>query len=237
MADEVNRIEATITRRSVEASLQVTLRRLGETHADYAQWDDAVRNLYGTVKQDFVIENFVTSTTDPGVLRHASSCSTRMAAIVFGYHARSASSKNSGRGRLRAGDWPTMIAAMPRGRACAYSCPDRISRNEMGTRGGGDRPGRADLRRLQADAAPSRAILILSKAFDDEAIERLGEDYQIEGLASLLRPRRDLAFAVPVVDPTGTTMADLDLVATRDRQCGACARQPNPASRCSRWSR
>jgi len=65
MAGEVNRIEDTLTERAARAAVQSSLRRLGETNGDYAQWDDAVRNLYGTVDQDFVEETFVASTEDP----------------------------------------------------------------------------------------------------------------------------------------------------------------------------
>src|SRR5436305_14092968 len=62
MADEVNRIQERLTTRSAEAAVQSFVRRLGESHDDYADWDDAVRNLYGTIDQSFVKENFVSST-------------------------------------------------------------------------------------------------------------------------------------------------------------------------------
>ncbi|KAB2874935.1 MAG: hypothetical protein F9K43_03555, partial [Bauldia sp.] len=65
MSDAVDRIEEKTTARSVEAAIKVTLRRIGDTHRDYTHWDDAVRNLYGGVQQDFVEENFVVSTADP----------------------------------------------------------------------------------------------------------------------------------------------------------------------------
>src|SRR5437588_4424552 len=65
MADEVNRIEERLTTRSAEAAVQSLVRRLGDSHDDYAKWDDAVRKLYGTVDQTFVQENFVSSTASP----------------------------------------------------------------------------------------------------------------------------------------------------------------------------
>jgi sensor domain CHASE-containing protein len=65
MADEANRIEATLTSRSATAAIQSFVRRLGESHEDYARWDDAVRSLYGPVDRDFVDQNYVASTATP----------------------------------------------------------------------------------------------------------------------------------------------------------------------------
>ena len=70
MAGEVNRIEQTLTARSVEAAVQSQLRRMGDSNGDYAQWDDAVRKLYGKIDSAFVNENFKASTEDPGILRY-----------------------------------------------------------------------------------------------------------------------------------------------------------------------
>lgn len=64
MADEVNRIEDRLTARSAEAALRVAVRRLRETHRDYAEWDDAVRNVYGEVNQAFAEETFTSSTIE-----------------------------------------------------------------------------------------------------------------------------------------------------------------------------
>jgi hypothetical protein len=66
--DEVNNIEDRLTARSVEAALQVTVRNLEQTHRDYAQWDDAVRNAYGDVNQTFMEETYGSSTTVDHVL-------------------------------------------------------------------------------------------------------------------------------------------------------------------------
>ena len=64
MANEVNRIEDRLTAQSAEAAVQVVLRRISETHHDYAVWDDAVRGLYGEVDQAFVDAGYVSSTTE-----------------------------------------------------------------------------------------------------------------------------------------------------------------------------
>jgi sensor domain CHASE-containing protein len=63
IANEANLIEEKLTVRSAEAAVQSYLRHLGETHSDYAVWDDAARGLYGVIDQEFVDQNFVASTT------------------------------------------------------------------------------------------------------------------------------------------------------------------------------
>jgi diguanylate cyclase (GGDEF)-like protein len=64
MAGIVNQTENALTHRSAEAALDTVLRRLGQSHRDYAEWDDAVRNLYGTVDPLFVRETFDSATAN-----------------------------------------------------------------------------------------------------------------------------------------------------------------------------
>src|SRR5262249_9440205 len=58
-------IEETVTTRSVEAAVASAVRRLGQSHKDYASWDDAVRSVYGEINQNFVNENYIASTASP----------------------------------------------------------------------------------------------------------------------------------------------------------------------------
>jgi diguanylate cyclase (GGDEF)-like protein len=58
MAGVVNQTESAFIHRSAEAAVQSVLRRLGQSNADYAQWDAAVRNLYGQVDPVFMRESF-----------------------------------------------------------------------------------------------------------------------------------------------------------------------------------
>ena len=64
MAGEVNSVEERLTERSATAAIQSTLRNFGETAHDYAQWDDAVRNLYGAANVDWAKTNIISSTSD-----------------------------------------------------------------------------------------------------------------------------------------------------------------------------
>ncbi len=58
MAGEVNEVARMLTMRSANAAVQSALRRIEVAHQDYADWDDAVRNLYGKISQAFFTENF-----------------------------------------------------------------------------------------------------------------------------------------------------------------------------------
>lgn len=62
MAGEVDNVARTLTVRSAEAAVQSVLDRLALSHADYSEWDEAVRNLYGPVNTVFFIENYEVAT-------------------------------------------------------------------------------------------------------------------------------------------------------------------------------
>ncbi|WP_181701340.1 bifunctional diguanylate cyclase/phosphodiesterase [Chthonobacter albigriseus] len=64
MGDAVTRIDTEYTARTVSQSLATLLDRLRTTQQDYAIWDDAAENLYGTPDADFVNENIRDSTAN-----------------------------------------------------------------------------------------------------------------------------------------------------------------------------
>ncbi|WP_075216310.1 putative bifunctional diguanylate cyclase/phosphodiesterase [Mongoliimonas terrestris] len=57
MADEVNTLEAQHAVRAAKTAMASALERIRVGHDEYALWDDAVRNLYGTPNTAFVQEN------------------------------------------------------------------------------------------------------------------------------------------------------------------------------------
>ena len=67
MAGEVDNVEKTLTMRAAAAAVQSVINRIGLSLNDYAEWDDAVRNLYGQVDPGFFFENFEAA-TEWGVL-------------------------------------------------------------------------------------------------------------------------------------------------------------------------
>ncbi|WP_181704614.1 bifunctional diguanylate cyclase/phosphodiesterase [Chthonobacter rhizosphaerae] len=62
MADEVNAIDRGHAVRDARTALEMVLSRITAGHADYAIWDDTVRNLYGIPDPTFVRENLQDST-------------------------------------------------------------------------------------------------------------------------------------------------------------------------------
>ncbi|HMN84743.1 MAG TPA: CHASE4 domain-containing protein, partial [Bauldia sp.] len=178
MADAVNSIEQTTTARSVEAALKVTLRRIGDSQRDYAQWDDAVRNLYGTVDEGFVRENFIVSTADP-VFFDTVILIDEDGNEIFGYRDGLALS----------------LPALPSfGAEAIASLFDGLPRNGrdyevrtgiVSTRNGLFAVAVGPVVPVSADFAdrPTRArLLLVGRRLDDAAIARLGEDYQIANL-------------------------------------------------------
>jgi diguanylate cyclase (GGDEF)-like protein len=200
MAGEVNRIEDTLTERAARAAVQSSLRRLGETNGDYAQWDDAVRNLYGTVDQDFVEETFVASTEDP-VFFDTVYVIDETGTDVFGYrHGEPAVISSS---EAFGSALAPMLAALPSdGRT--YGVETGMLRSAWGlatVAAGTIVPNTAGF----ADPLKRSRILIFAKAFDEPAVNRLGEDFVIDGLRLADAAQSSMA----IVDPLGNTVGGL----------------------------
>ena len=178
MADAVNRIEQTTIAHSVEAALKVSLRRIGDTNRDYAQWDDAVRNLYGEVDKDFVRENFVVSTADP-VFFDTVILIDEEGREVFGYRDGMALSLPA-LGAFGADAVARLVDGLPRN-GTDYEVRTGIvsSRNGLfAVSVGPVVPASEDF----ANPPPRARLLLLGRRLDDGAIARLGQDYQIRDL-------------------------------------------------------
>jgi diguanylate cyclase (GGDEF)-like protein len=202
MAGEVNRIEQTLTGRSVEAAVQSQLRRMGDSNGDYAQWDDAVRKLYGKVDPGFVEENFKLSTATP-VFFDTAYLIDETGHDVFAFQDGETITVPSSEAFGPA--LATMTAALPSdGRS--YAVKTGLIRGKWGLEVvavGPVVPASPDF-----VGAPARSrFLVLAKAFNLAMLKRLGEDFLIEGLrftsASAAGPRIDLH------DPTGAALGAL----------------------------
>ncbi len=202
IAREVNRTALSLTRQTVEAAVQARLHHMANTHGDYAIWDDAARKLYGAVDQQFVDDNFVSSTEDP-VFFDTAYLLNADGTVVFAYHhgetvtmptaeafgpsldrllreSRGASSPDV-RSALVRGAWGPMVMAV--GPIVPFS---------------------------QTMSAPEpRRFLILAKALDPTAVEQLSEDYLITGLALAPPSAASNKTAIPLVDADGRTIAAL----------------------------
>ena len=203
IAGEVDRTALSFTRQSVGAAVEATLRRMADTHSDYAIWDDAARKLYGTVDREFVDDSFVSSTEDPTffdtvylleadgttVLAYRDGAPVKMSAgEAFGPSLARLQRANAAAGSPRAssalvgGAWGPMVVAL--GPVLPHS-PD-------------------------IPVAQHKRILVLAKALNDQTVQRMSEDYLIGGLAlaspSAVEGSRT-AFAL--TDPDGRIIAAL----------------------------
>ena len=201
MAGEVNRIEQTLTGRSVEAAVQSQLRRMGDLNGDYAQWDDAVRKLYGTVDPAFIEENFKASTASP-VFFDTAYLIDEAGRDVFSYQDGRPIAVPSSEAFGPA--LATMIATLPSdGRT--YAVKTGLIRSKWGLEVvsvGPVVPASPDF-----VGAPARSrFLVLAKAFNLATLKRLGEDFLIDGLgfaSASAAPKVDLH------DPSGATIGAL----------------------------
>ena len=204
MSDAVDRIEEKTTARSVEAAIKVTLRRIGDTHRDYTHWDDAVRNLYGGVQQDFVEENFVVSTADP-VFFDTAILIDENGRDLFAYRLGEPLNENAsqiyGPQALAA-----LLDGLPRD-GTGYGVHTGI----VSTRFGLASVAVGPVVPVSADYAPRPAaarFVVVSHLLDRDAVARLGEDYLIDDL-HLVDPAVDLPLAVRIHDPTGAVVGAL----------------------------
>ena len=194
MADEVNRIENTVTSRSATAAVQSTLRLLGETNADYTQWDDAVRNLYGVVDEDWFVENIV-----PSVLFDMVYLIDENGNVVFAY--RNGEAVTATPADAFGPSLASMIAGLPNDDS-ARDVRTGILKGKWGLVSvavGPIVPFSADFQN-----PPQRhRYLVIGRGFDDDAVRRLGEDFVIDGL-HIVDPAASEPLKIDLADPNGT---------------------------------
>jgi len=202
MANEVDHTEAKLTARTAEAALKSVARHLGETQQDYAVWDDAVRHLYGEVDSDFVAQNFGSS-TDTGTLFDTAYLLAEDGADVLGF--RSGKPAPYGSSVAFPGVLADMVAELPsdpRTHAVQVGyakTPWGISAIAAG----------AVIPNSAAVAVPKKPrILVLGKTLDEAAIQRLGEDFQLQDL-ELRNAESAPAFGISLKDASGKVIAQL----------------------------
>ena len=203
MAGGVNHIEGDLTARSAHAAVESFLRRIGDSNNDYASWDDAVRNLYGTVNTNFVAENFQSSTAT-SVFFDTAYLLDENGREVFALH----------------DGHPVDVPAI---NAFGPTLPDLISDLPTNGRDYAVKLGMVDGKwglagvavgpvvPTSADFAgqPSRArFLVIAHAFDAAAVKRLGEDFVIDGL-HLAATNAATANAIEIADTSGKTVGAL----------------------------
>lgn len=199
MAGEVNRIENTVTEKSAVAAIQSDLRRLGETHNDYAEWDDAARVLYGSMDRGWIIDNIVSSSLFDTVY-----IVDEDGRGVLGYQGGEPLSVSLS--EAFGPSLASMIAELPKdGRT--YDVRTGIVRGDAGLfmiAVGPVVPVSTNL----PDAPTRSRYLVIGQPLDDAAVQRLSEDYHIDGL-HLVDPAAPAPLKIDLVDPGGTVVAAL----------------------------
>ncbi len=203
MAATVNNIESTLTGRSATAAMQSTLRHLEATDKDYAQWDDAVRNLYGTVNTDWAIGNIVTTTSDAALFDTFYVVEREGRTVLAYRHGEPVSLTLT---EAFGPSLTSMIAALPAD-GKTYAASAGVVRGAWGLATvavGPIVPTSAD---FQNRPKQSR-YLIVAKALDAAAVEQLRQDYVIDGLR-LANPTAPEPLKIDLADTTGTVISAL----------------------------
>ena len=203
ISGEVDRVEGTLTKRSAEAAVQSTLRLIGKSHRDYAEWDDAVRRLYGTIDPVFFFENFDSTTTTELFFDTA---------YILDEEKRSVVATRQGT-RI---SLPIAEAFGPSINLLLDGLPDDGKTYGVGTgvlsgvwgtsvvAAGPIVPSTAD-----SGLASARArYLVIAKSFDDDAVKALGEEFVLSGLR-LVGPGGSPADRLDIHDPSGLEVASL----------------------------
>ena len=199
MAGEVNHIESELTGRSATAAVQSVLRHLGETNNDYAEWDDAVRNLYGSVNRGWAAENIATSTLFDTIYLIDENGNGLLAY-------RNGEPVSTTPGEAFGPSLASMIAELPKD-GKTYDVQTGVVRGAWGLAAVAAGPVVPASKNFENPPERSR-YLVMSKAFDAAAVERASEDFVIDGLR-LVDPAASEPLKVDLVDPNGTVVGAL----------------------------
>ncbi|QIG51206.1 hypothetical protein G5V57_27885 [Nordella sp. HKS 07] len=63
LANEVDRTDRALTRQTAQAAVKSFVKKLHDSHQDYARWDDAVTGLYNISNPEFVRSGYTDSTS------------------------------------------------------------------------------------------------------------------------------------------------------------------------------
>jgi len=205
MASEVNVIESRLTNRSVEAALGVTIRNIEQTHRDYAQWDDAVRHLYGPADPEFMRETFAASTSpSEHLLFDTAVLLDEVGRVQYAVHRGEPVAGEAG--EILGPAVATLIGPLVRD-GVTYD----VRGGMLETAWGIASAAAGTIVPLSPDFAspPARSrILVLARSFDEDAVARLRDDYLIGDLR-LVPADAGLAHSLPINDPAGRAIGAL----------------------------
>jgi diguanylate cyclase (GGDEF)-like protein len=204
MAAQVDRIETTGREKSSRAALNAFLTHLRETHSDYAVWNDAVTNLYGTVNYDFVRTNIQDSTRE-GVLFDQVFLLDESGRDVFGYRNGQPALRS-----VREEFGPAIEPMIEAARREPYrpAAQAAFLKDHMGEIAavaiGSVLPSNGEMR-----VPPGRTrLLVMARHLEERAIQRLSRDFVLDEL-TLVKDASGLTHVLPILDPLGHQIAAL----------------------------
>lgn len=203
MSNEVNRIEDRLIARSAEAALRVAVRRLEETHRDYAEWDDAARNVYGEVNQAFMEENFTSSTID-AVFFDTAILVDESGRVAFAVH--KGQRLDTPPSEIYGGSLVTLTRQLTRD-GLTYDAQGGVLATRWGLAIAAVGTVVPFTKSFEPRLKRSR-ILILSKVFDEDVVARLAADFLIPDL-HLIEAEARGEHTLDVVDPAGKVIGAL----------------------------
>ncbi len=202
MAGEVNEVARMLTMRSANAAVQSALRRIEVAHQDYADWDDAVRNLYGKISQAFFTENF-DDATEWTILFDTAYVLDEDGTLLEG-------TRQGERVQL-----PVDEAFSPSIEFLLNGLPDdgRTYEAHSGIVSGAWGLALVAVGPIVPSSAelepPNRSrYLVISKSLDDAALKLFAEEFVLTGLR-FVQPGEQVEDELDLVDPGGQTIARL----------------------------
>jgi diguanylate cyclase (GGDEF)-like protein len=203
MAGEVDNVAKTLTMRSAAAAVQSVLHRIGLSHNDYSEWDDAVRNLYGGLDPQFLAENF-DSATEWAVLFDT--------VYILDEDKQPVAARRLGKPI----DLPLEQAFGPAIAQLLDGLPDdgRTYEVRTGIVSGAWGPGLVAVGPIVADSEdfeypPDRSrYLVIGRSLDETAIDELAQEFVLSGLR-LVKPGESVPDKLDLVDPAGHSIAAL----------------------------
>lgn len=215
MATVVDETEMALTRRSAEAAVAAAVRRKAVVVADYAHWDDAVRNVYGEPNIQFLAENLGDSTADPRFFDTAYVLEWDGSLVAAYRHGEAVDVAPE---RAFGPDLTQMIADLPTD-GVTFDARAAVVSGRWGLAIMAVAPVVPISSDVSIPEPGKPRFLAISRAFDLAAVRDLGNDYLIDRL-SWGGPLPEASNRAPVMDYNGDIVGWLTW---NPRQLGAAA--------------
>jgi len=216
LANEVDRTDEALTRQTAQAAVKSFVRKLHDSHQDYARWDDAVTGLYNVPNSDFVRSGY-TDSTETGIIFDTAFLIDEKGKDLFALRGGGALETSSAAffgpalaQILKQSDGPPGTYAVASG---FFKTPEGIAAAVAG-------PVVPFSEGMLLPAGQKR-MLVIAKHLTETMVKSLGEEFVIADLA-LAAPDSAAPESVTLADPAGIPIGKL-VWSTRARGSEALA--------------